>query len=192
MFHTLSFEPPKPHPRDVLREVEDILDARGLTFGNLITSALGETTPSLGATVVTELPSILEAFHPHFNEDEKARALLGEFFFCFCGLARALAVRKGRRRDVGVSPQQPSLRKNLWSSAWTRWGGRSLRLPQDCHRSSMGSVTGGNWMTAIWMLMKMQRTRRVIQSLRPTRGSGWVEASLQRTVASKITIVKGR
>jgi len=74
MFHTLSFEPPRPHSRDVL-------DARrGLTFGNLITSALGETTSSLGTAVVTEPPSILEALRPHFNEDEKARVLLGEFF----------------------------------------------------------------------------------------------------------------
>ena len=42
MFRAFSFEPPRPHSRDVLREVEDILDARGSTFGNLITSALGE------------------------------------------------------------------------------------------------------------------------------------------------------
>lgn len=80
MFHTFSLEPPRPQPQDVLKEVEDILDARGLTFGTLIISALGETTSSLGAAVVTELPSILEALRPHFDEDEKARALLGEFF----------------------------------------------------------------------------------------------------------------
>ena len=95
MFHAFSFEPPRPHSRDVLREVKDILDARGLTFGNLITSALGEKTSSLGAAVVTELPSILETLYPRFNEDEKAGGIAGGVF-CFRGLTRALTVRKGR------------------------------------------------------------------------------------------------
>ena len=51
-----------------------------MTFGSLITSALRDTTTSLGATVVTELTSILEALRPHLDEDETARASLGQFF----------------------------------------------------------------------------------------------------------------
>ena len=51
-----------------------------MTFGSLIASALRDTTTSLGATVVAELASILEALHPHLDEDETARASLGQFF----------------------------------------------------------------------------------------------------------------
>ena len=43
-------------------------------------NALRDTTTSLGATVMIELADILEVLRPHFEEDEKARVLLGEFF----------------------------------------------------------------------------------------------------------------
>ena len=80
MFHMFSSIPLRPPSRDVLQEVQDILETGGMTFGSLITSALQDTTTSLGATVVTELTSILEALRPHLDEDEIVRASLGQFF----------------------------------------------------------------------------------------------------------------
>ena len=79
MFHVFSSVPLRPPSRDVLQEVQDILETGGMAFGSLITSALRDTTTSLGATVVTELASI-EALRPHLDEDETARASLGQFF----------------------------------------------------------------------------------------------------------------
>ena len=80
MFTTFSSVPLSPPPADTLREVQCILEARGLTFGILVADALQDTTTSLGVTVISELANIFEALRPHFNEDEKARALLGRFF----------------------------------------------------------------------------------------------------------------
>ena len=34
----------------------------------------------MGATVITELSNVLEALRPHLDENEKARALFGQFF----------------------------------------------------------------------------------------------------------------
>ena len=73
MFHVFSSVPLRPPSRD-------ILETGGMTFRSLITSALRDTTTSLGATVVTELASIVEALRPHLDEDETARASLGQFF----------------------------------------------------------------------------------------------------------------
>ena len=80
MFHSFSSVPPRPPSRDVLREVQDILETGGMAFGSLIASALRDTTTSLGATVVTEFASILEALRPYLNEGEKVRASFGQFF----------------------------------------------------------------------------------------------------------------
>jgi len=51
-----------------------------MTFGALIVGALRDTTNPLGATVITELASILEALRPHLDEDGEARASFGRFF----------------------------------------------------------------------------------------------------------------
>ena len=80
MFHTFSPAPPGPPPLDVLREVQDTLATGGMTLGTLITNALRDTATPLGAAVIAELANILEALRPHFDEDEKARAMLGRFF----------------------------------------------------------------------------------------------------------------
>ena len=52
---------------------------RGMTFGALVTSALQDPTSSFGATVMAELPDILEVLCPYLNQDKRARASLGEF-----------------------------------------------------------------------------------------------------------------
>ena len=80
MFTTFSSVPFSPSPANVLQEVQDILDAHGITFGTLIANALRDTTIPLGTTVVSELEDILEGLRPHLDEDEKARTLLGKFF----------------------------------------------------------------------------------------------------------------
>jgi hypothetical protein len=80
MFTTFSSVSARPSPSDVLREVEDILNTRDTTLGALIVNALRDTTTALGASVISSLASIFEALRPHFDEDEKARALLGRFF----------------------------------------------------------------------------------------------------------------
>ena len=80
MFTTFSSVSARPSPSDVLREVEDILNTQDTTLGALIVNALRDTTTALGASVISSLASIFEALHPHFDEDEKARALLGRFF----------------------------------------------------------------------------------------------------------------
>ena len=80
MFTTFSSAPLSPPPANVYQEVQDILDAHGITFGTLITNVLQDTTAPLGAMVISDLKNILEGLRPHLNEDEKARMLLEQFF----------------------------------------------------------------------------------------------------------------
>ena len=80
MFSTFSSVPPRPPTSDVLSQVQDILEAGNMTFGTLVTNALRDTTTPLGATVIRELTNILEALRPHLDEDDKVRALFGQFF----------------------------------------------------------------------------------------------------------------
>ncbi|KAF9788756.1 hypothetical protein BJ322DRAFT_1106721 [Thelephora terrestris] len=80
MFHEFSAAASRRPSTDLLQEVQEILNSRGMTFGTLITSALRDPTSSFGTTMVTEIPDILEALRPYFNQDDKARASLGEFF----------------------------------------------------------------------------------------------------------------
>ena len=80
MFHEFSSVPPRQPSLNVFKDVEDLLHARGLTLGTFLVSVLRDTKTSLGATVKTELADILHALRPHFDEDDKARVLLGEFF----------------------------------------------------------------------------------------------------------------
>ena len=86
MFTTFSSVPLSPPPADVLWEVQEILDARDITFGTLVANALRDTTTSLGATVVSDLANILEALRPHLDKDEKARMLFGQFFASIASL----------------------------------------------------------------------------------------------------------
>ena len=80
MFHTLSPVPSRLPPPDILREVQDLLSIRGITFGTLVVKALQSTTTSSGAAVIMELENILEALRPRFDENERARVSLGRFF----------------------------------------------------------------------------------------------------------------
>ena len=80
MLTTFSSASLSPPPAGILWEVQDILNAWGITFGTLVVNALRDTTTSLGSTVVSDLTNILEALRPHLDEDEKARTLLGQFF----------------------------------------------------------------------------------------------------------------
>ena len=67
-------------PPNILQDVWAVLDVGGITFGTLIVNALQDKTEALAASVVMELPNILEALRPHFDADEGARVLLGRFF----------------------------------------------------------------------------------------------------------------
>ena len=94
MFTTFSSAPLSPPAADVLQEVQDILDRRGITFGTLVADALRDTGTSLGATVISDLADILEALRPHLEEDEKARTLLGKFFASVAS-SELLRIEKG-------------------------------------------------------------------------------------------------
>ena len=72
MFTTFSSVSPRLSPSDVLREVQDALDVRGITFGALIVNPLRDTATSLGATVIQNLANIFEALRPHLDGDEIA------------------------------------------------------------------------------------------------------------------------
>ena len=80
MFTTFSSVLFSPPPANVIQEVQDILDAHGITFGTLITNVLQDTTVPLGATVISDLENILEGLCPHLDEDKKVRILLEQFF----------------------------------------------------------------------------------------------------------------
>ena len=80
MFTTFSSVLFSPSPANVLQEVQNIFDAHNITFGTLIANVLRDTTVPLGTTVVSDLENILKGLHPHLDEDEKVRRLLGQFF----------------------------------------------------------------------------------------------------------------
>ena len=80
MFSTFASVPSRPSSPDVHREVQNLLDVQGITFGTLVANALRDKTTTLGTTVVRELPNILESLRPHLDEDEESRVLLSEFF----------------------------------------------------------------------------------------------------------------
>ena len=63
MFTEFSAAPLSPSSTDILREVQHLLNQRGITFGALIVYALQDTVSSLGTAIILDLANVLEALH---------------------------------------------------------------------------------------------------------------------------------
>ena len=121
MFTTFSSVPSRPSPSDVLWEVQDVLDVRCITFGALIVNALRDTATLLGATIIPNLASILEAPRPHLDEDKNARALLGRFLHLLPPPSSYSLRRTMMVEYPGAFQQRNSQRNSLQGSTWRRW-----------------------------------------------------------------------
>ena len=143
MFTTFSSVPSRPSPSDVLREVQDVLDVRGITFGALIVNALRDTATSLGATIIPSLASILEALRPHLDEDENARALLGRFF---ASVASPELLRFEKDDDDGISWGLPATKLSTEQLAGFNLEemGRKIASDAPAFSSFLGRICGGS------------------------------------------------